>query len=134
MCGLPLYRAQISTSTHVIFVIYTLILAQAVKMTCRTHSTDNSLGLITLYFLTSSMCFHFSRCSGSSCLASDTHRHTHTPPDYGCSGLGPSPSGILSCPHVTHFQPEPPGCPPHGDGLAVGTSSRLNDLHLWPFR
>lgn len=50
-----------------------LILGQAVKMSCQTYSTDNSLGLIILYFLTFSLCFCFPWCSGTSGLASDTH-------------------------------------------------------------
>lgn len=55
----------------------------------------------------------FSWCFGTSRLASDTHRR----PDWGGSSLGLSPNGILSCPHVTPFQPDPPWRappPPHG--------------------
>lgn len=50
-----------------------LILGQAVKISCQTHSNDNSLGLIILYLLTFSLCFRFPLCFGSSGFASDTH-------------------------------------------------------------
>lgn len=49
------------------------------------------------------------RCFGALGAASDSHRR----PDWGGSSLGPPPSGILSCPHVNPFQPDPPQRLPH---------------------
>lgn len=100
---------------------------QAVSSNCpyRAPSPHNCLGLMILVCVLgfSDALFHlchlvlhqlkvlavFDQCFGTLGPASDSHRR----PDWGGSSLGPPPSGILSCPHVNPFQPDPPQRLPH---------------------